>query len=67
VSQFSDSFFCRLQALFVIGSAKVRGFFYFPNLKGKISMFFFSRFKAFYFLLKRAAKVRQSLFFLQEV
>jgi hypothetical protein len=41
---YSKLFSCRLQALFVIGSAKVRNFFDFPNSKRKFFKFLVSAF-----------------------
>jgi hypothetical protein len=46
VSHQGDSLPCRLQALFVIGSAKVSKFSDFPNSKRKIFKFFESLFSS---------------------
>jgi hypothetical protein len=54
----SSSFSCQLQALFVIGSAKVRVIFDFPNFKAEIfiSVSFSGQVRL---LLKRVAKVEK--------
>ena len=68
MSRVIDPVSCRLQALFVIGSAKVRKFSDFPNSKRNFFKFFvFDFFQLTALLLKRGAKVRWAFPILQGV